>query len=137
MVGGKGSEVGHLLMAIPTFLFSTQPIAPSLGPDLAAGGGNEPAVFPAGSPSTPVTFDGDEPSQQISHIQTQRTSASSGSFRPTSRQGIYSHDRVLMAVLFISKSYFPLYFVLTTQYTHLYYENLLKTITLYFIKCYN
>ncbi|XP_057438950.1 E3 ubiquitin-protein ligase RHF2A-like isoform X2 [Lotus japonicus] len=85
----RSSAQGH-----PHFLvFSTQPIASPLGPDSAAGGGNEPAVIPVGSPSTPIAFDGDEPSQQISHIRTQRSSSSSGSGMATNRQGIYSSDR--------------------------------------------
>lgn len=79
----RSSAHGH-----PHFLvFSTQPVAPSSSPDSAAGGGNEPAAVPTGSLSTPITSDGDEPSQQVSHLQTE------GSSSATNHQGVYSNDR--------------------------------------------
>ncbi|XP_061372116.1 E3 ubiquitin-protein ligase RHF2A-like [Gastrolobium bilobum] len=86
----RSSGHGH-----PHFLvFSTQPIAPSSGPDSAAGRGNEPAAIPTGSPSTPITSDGDEPSQQIPHLQPLSSSSSSGStFMATNHLGINSKDR--------------------------------------------
>ncbi|XP_061375185.1 E3 ubiquitin-protein ligase RHF2A-like [Gastrolobium bilobum] len=77
-------------------VFSTQPSAPPSGPDSAAGGGNEPAAIPVGSPSTPLTYDGDEasPSQQIPHFRAQGSSLTPGSsVMATNLQGIYSNDR--------------------------------------------
>lgn len=77
----------------PHFLvFSTQPSAPS-GPDSSAGGGNEPAGIPIGSLSTPMISDGDEPTQQIPHLQTQNSSALGSTVMTTNRQGTYSNDR--------------------------------------------
>ncbi|KAJ1378569.1 Zinc finger, RING/FYVE/PHD-type, partial [Sesbania bispinosa] len=81
----------------PHFLvYSTEPSAPPSGPDSAAGGGNEPVAIPLGSPSTPLTSDGDEPtsSQQIPYFQTHGSSLTPGStVMATNLQGIYSDDR--------------------------------------------
>ncbi|KAH1262466.1 E3 ubiquitin-protein ligase RHF2A [Glycine max] len=77
----------------PHFLvYSTQPSAPPS----AAGGGSEPAAIPVGSPSTPLTFDGNEQSslQQIPHVQTQSSSLTSAStVSTTNLQGVHSDDR--------------------------------------------
>lgn len=89
----RSSAHGH-----PHFLvFSTQPGASSSCPNSAAGGGNEPAAVPTGSPSTPITSDGDEPSQQIPHLQTESSSSA------INHQGIYSNDRLV----FIIKGRYP------------------------------
>ncbi|KAG5063744.1 hypothetical protein JHK85_004927 [Glycine max] len=76
----------------PHFLvYSTQPSAPPS----AAGGGSEPAAIPVGSPSTPLTFDGNEQSslQQIPHVQTQSSSLTSAStVSTTNLQGVHSDD---------------------------------------------
>lgn len=81
----RSSAHGH-----PHFLvFSTQPVAPSSSPNSAAGG--------TGSPSTPITSDGDEPSQQTPHLQTESSSSA------TNHQGIYSNDRLV----FIIKRRYP------------------------------
>ena len=85
----SASAHGH-----PHFLvFSTQPSAPPV-PDSAAGGENEPAAIPIGSPSSPLASDGDEASQRIPHLQTQSSSSAPGStVIVANRQGIYSNDR--------------------------------------------
>ncbi|KAJ1390666.1 Zinc finger, RING-type [Sesbania bispinosa] len=85
----RSSAHGH-----PHFLvFSTQPFAPSSSPDSAAERGNEPAAIPIGSPSTPITSDGDGPSQQISHIQAHSSSSSGSSVMATNGQRNYSNAR--------------------------------------------
>ncbi|XP_020228832.1 E3 ubiquitin-protein ligase RHF2A [Cajanus cajan] len=74
-------------------MFSTQPIALSLGHDSVAGE-NEPTAIPNRSASTLITSDGDEPSQQILHVQTQSPSSAFGStVMTTNHQGVYFNDR--------------------------------------------
>ncbi|XP_006588218.1 E3 ubiquitin-protein ligase RHF2A [Glycine max] len=77
----------------PHFLvYSTQPSAPPS----AAGGGSEPAAIAVGSPSTPLTFDGNEQSslQQIPYVQTRSSSLTSASTAATTNlQGVHSNDR--------------------------------------------
>lgn len=72
------------------FVFS----APPTGANSAAGGGTEPPAIPVGNPSTPLTSEGDEPLQQIPHIQTQSSSLASGStVAEETPQGIPLNDR--------------------------------------------
>ncbi|TKY53195.1 E3 ubiquitin-protein ligase RHF2A [Spatholobus suberectus] len=81
----SSSAHGH-----PHFLvYSTQPSAPPS----TAGGGSEPAAIPVGSPSTPLTFNGNEQSspQHIPQFQTQSSSGST--VVATNLQGIHSNDR--------------------------------------------
>ena len=88
----RSSAHGHP----PVLLFSTQPSAHPSSPDSAAEEGNEPAAIPVGSPSTPLTSDGDEPSpsQRIPHFQAQSSSLAPGStVSATNRQGVYPNDR--------------------------------------------
>ncbi|KAI4348850.1 hypothetical protein L6164_009520 [Bauhinia variegata] len=79
----------------PQFLvFSTRPSVPTSGPVSPAGGGTEPAAIPVGSPSTPLTSDRDEPSQQIAHLQTRSASLPSRyALMGTNHQQVYSDDR--------------------------------------------
>ena len=73
-------------------VYSTQPSAPPS----AAGGGSEPAAIPVGSPSTPLTFDGNEQSslQQIPYVQIRSSFLTSAStVATTNLQGIHSNDR--------------------------------------------
>ncbi|KAL2998853.1 hypothetical protein AAZX31_09G125800 [Glycine max] len=73
-------------------VYSTQPSAPPS----AAGGGSEPAAIAVGSPSTPLTFDGNEQSslQQIPYVQTRSSSLTSASTAATTNlQGVHSNDR--------------------------------------------
>ncbi|XP_019455372.1 PREDICTED: E3 ubiquitin-protein ligase RHF2A-like [Lupinus angustifolius] len=90
----RGRREGHRTRSSanrhPQFLvFSSQPSAPS-GPDSSPGGGNESASIPIGSSSTIMTSDGDEPAQQIPHLQTQSSSPARGS---TVMATNYSNDR--------------------------------------------
>ena len=73
-------------------VYSTQPSAPPS----AAGGGSEPAAIAVGSPSTPLTFDGNEQSslQQIPYVQIRSSFLTSAStVATTNLQGIHSNDR--------------------------------------------
>ncbi|KAL2345327.1 hypothetical protein Fmac_006612 [Flemingia macrophylla] len=75
-------------------VFSTQLIASSSGPDLVAGGENESTSIPYRSASTQLSSDGDEPSRQIMHLQTQIPYSAFGStVMSTNHQGVYSNDR--------------------------------------------
>ncbi|KAF7818882.1 E3 ubiquitin-protein ligase RHF2A-like isoform X1 [Senna tora] len=72
----------------PHFLvFSTPPP----GAISAAGGGTEPPAIPVGNPSSPLTSEGDEPSQQIPHLQTQSSSGST--VTGTTHQGPFPNER--------------------------------------------
>ena len=73
-------------------VYSTQPSAPPS----AAGGGSEPAAIALGSPSTPLTLDGNEQSslQQIPYVQIRSSFLTSAStVATTNLQGIHSNDR--------------------------------------------
>ncbi|KAL2984175.1 hypothetical protein AAZX31_12G073600 [Glycine max] len=72
-------------------VYSTQPSAPPS----AAGGGSEPAAIALGSPSTPLTLDGNEQSsrQQIPYVQIRSSFLTSAStVATTNLQGIHSND---------------------------------------------
>ncbi|RYR71488.1 hypothetical protein Ahy_A02g005743 isoform A [Arachis hypogaea] len=87
----RSSAHGH-----PHFLlFSAQSSAHPSSPESVAGDGNELAEIPVGSPSTPLTSDGDEPStsQLIAHIQTRSPSlAHRSTVSATNREGIHPNE---------------------------------------------
>ncbi|XLS49094.1 hypothetical protein HN51_023452 [Arachis hypogaea] len=87
----RSSSHGH-----PHFLlFSAQSSAHPSSPESVAGDGNELAEIPVGSPSTPLTSDGDEPStsQLIAHIQTRSPSlAHRSTVSATNREGIQPNE---------------------------------------------
>ncbi|KAG4979844.1 hypothetical protein JHK85_033802 [Glycine max] len=73
----------------------SDPATPSAPPS-AAGGGSEPAAIALGSPSTPLTLDGNEQSsrQQIPYVQIRSSFLTSAStVATTNLQGIHSNDR--------------------------------------------
>ncbi|KAI4300607.1 hypothetical protein L6164_033963 [Bauhinia variegata] len=91
--GQRARPSGH---GRPHFLvFSTQPSVPTSDPISPAEGTTEPAAIPVGSPSTPLTSDGDEPSQQIaqSHIRSSSLPPARSTYMPADHQGVYSNDR--------------------------------------------
>ncbi|KAJ7971353.1 E3 ubiquitin-protein ligase RHF2A-like [Quillaja saponaria] len=79
----------------PHFLvFSNQSSPPRSGPVSAAGGETETVAIPVGSPSTPLTSVGDEPSQQIPHLPSYQTQNSSGStVIAANHQGSFLNNR--------------------------------------------
>ncbi|KAG5133877.1 hypothetical protein JHK82_025065 [Glycine max] len=90
----ESSLIASMSSTCSAFLnvYSTQPSAPPS----AAGGGSEPAAIAIGSPSTPLTFDGNEQSslQQIPYVQTRSSSLTSASTAATTNlQGVHSNDR--------------------------------------------
>ena len=76
----------------PHFLvYLTQPSAPPS----TVGGGSEPTAIAVGSPSTPLTIDGNEQSslQQIPYVQTWSSLTSASTVATTNLQGVHSNDR--------------------------------------------
>ncbi|XP_054799482.1 E3 ubiquitin-protein ligase RHF2A-like isoform X2 [Prosopis cineraria] len=73
----------------PFIVFSTPPP----GAVSAAGGGTEPTAIPVINPSTPLTSERDEQSQQIPNLQTQGSLPAGSTVTEANRQGILFNDR--------------------------------------------